>query len=245
MTGPFSSHGHGQQPHPRRHTDSRPLTAFARRLCRVRRLLQHGNKVVVYNRSRDKVSQLVTEFPDSVAVAETPREVAERAPVTFSMLSTPEVARAVFYGDKGKEEEEGGLDRNVSEWAGFRHCVCPFTCTVEVLVVWPFRADHDVAICGRLGSRGGPEEAGSLYTVCRIQVLDNPFDPPRRPSSKLPLLTTGYVGVLSAQGCWRGWARVVAWWTARLYRRRTWRSLIGPSRTRADGSSRRLSRAVR
>lgn len=51
--------------------------------------------------SVEKSAALQKEFPDHVSVAPTPRAVVERTGVTFSMLSTPEAARAVFYGDNG------------------------------------------------------------------------------------------------------------------------------------------------
>lgn len=37
-------------------------------------------------------------------MAATPKEVAEKTAVTFSMLSTPEAARAVFYGPTGRRQ---------------------------------------------------------------------------------------------------------------------------------------------
>lgn len=53
--------------------------------------------------SVEKSAALQKEFPEHVSVAPTPRAVVERTGVTFSMLSTPEAARAVFYGDNGKD----------------------------------------------------------------------------------------------------------------------------------------------
>jgi len=56
--------------------------------------------VVLWNRTEDRAFELMGEgLP--VSVASTPREVVEKADVTFSMLPTPAASAAVFDGDDG------------------------------------------------------------------------------------------------------------------------------------------------
>lgn len=58
--------------------------------------------LVVWNRTPSKCTALQERFPDkTIVVADTPRSVVERCLVTYSMLSTPEAAKAVFYGADG------------------------------------------------------------------------------------------------------------------------------------------------
>jgi len=69
----------------------------------VRRLLERGDDVIVWNRSLRKSEALLAEYPaPRVTIASTPRQVLEEAGLmTFSMLSTPEAAHAVFEGPDG------------------------------------------------------------------------------------------------------------------------------------------------
>src|ERR1700704_6451427 len=64
----------------------------------VRRLLDAGHTVTVWNRTRDKADALLQA---GARWAETPREVAERSEITFTMVpSTPSV-NAVPSGPDG------------------------------------------------------------------------------------------------------------------------------------------------
>lgn len=73
------------------------------------RLLSEGivgksssNALYVWNRSRDKCTSLQDRFKEKIIIiCESPKEVVERCSITFSMLSTPEASREVFYGDGG------------------------------------------------------------------------------------------------------------------------------------------------
>jgi len=62
----------------------------------ARRLVDSGKKVVVWNRSTEKSLELQS-LGGSVTIASSPREVVERSAVTYSMLTTPEVSREVFF----------------------------------------------------------------------------------------------------------------------------------------------------
>ena len=62
----------------------------------ARRLLSEGDyHLVVWNRNSSKSKQLSEEWPGRVTIAATARGVIESAPITFSMLSTPEAAEQV------------------------------------------------------------------------------------------------------------------------------------------------------
>jgi 3-hydroxyisobutyrate dehydrogenase-like beta-hydroxyacid dehydrogenase len=64
----------------------------------VRRLLDAGHTVTVWNRTREKATPLLD---DGARWAESPREVAERSDVVFTMVSNTAAVRAVFEGDDG------------------------------------------------------------------------------------------------------------------------------------------------
>ena len=72
------------------------------------RLLSEGvagspeTPLVVWNRTGSKCTALAQMFPDkTVVIKETPKEVVEACGITYSMLSTPEVAKEVFDADTG------------------------------------------------------------------------------------------------------------------------------------------------
>jgi 2-hydroxy-3-oxopropionate reductase len=64
----------------------------------ARNLMEAGYDLVVHNRSRGKVEELVGE---GARAAESPREVAERAGMVFTMLPGPPEVREVVLGDRG------------------------------------------------------------------------------------------------------------------------------------------------
>jgi len=72
------------------------------------RLLSEGvagtsssNALYIWNRSKDKCFSLQDKFKEKVIiVCETPKEVVQGCSVTFSMLSTPEASREVFFADE-------------------------------------------------------------------------------------------------------------------------------------------------
>jgi 3-hydroxyisobutyrate dehydrogenase-like beta-hydroxyacid dehydrogenase len=64
----------------------------------VRRLLDAGHTVTVWNRTREKAAPLL----DAGALwGESPREVAERSDIVFTMVTNTAAVRAVFEGDDG------------------------------------------------------------------------------------------------------------------------------------------------
>jgi 3-hydroxyisobutyrate dehydrogenase-like beta-hydroxyacid dehydrogenase len=72
------------------------------------RLLSEGvagsteQPLVIWNRTGSKCSDLAGKFPDKqVIIKETAKEVVEACGITYSMLSTPEVAKIVFEGKAG------------------------------------------------------------------------------------------------------------------------------------------------
>jgi len=74
----------------------------------VRRLLEKGDDVIVWNRSVEKSEKLLSEYPSTtdrirVRIAKNPKQVLEEVGegLTFSMLSTPAAAREVFDAPEG------------------------------------------------------------------------------------------------------------------------------------------------
>ena len=71
----------------------------------VRRLLEKGDDVIVWNRSVEKSEKLLSEYPVAgrVSIATSPKQVLEEVGegLTFSMLSTPAAAREVFHAPNG------------------------------------------------------------------------------------------------------------------------------------------------
>ncbi|KAL7562214.1 hypothetical protein ACA910_013469 [Epithemia clementina (nom. ined.)] len=58
--------------------------------------------LIVWNRSEEKCTALCERFPNKeIIVKKTAREVVESCGITYSMLSTPEVAESVFNGNDG------------------------------------------------------------------------------------------------------------------------------------------------
>jgi 2-hydroxy-3-oxopropionate reductase len=74
----------------------------------ARNLMQAGYDLVVYNRSRDKVQELVAEGAEA---AESPREAAENSDIVFTMLPGPPEVRKVVAGENGllQGAREGSL----------------------------------------------------------------------------------------------------------------------------------------
>jgi len=71
----------------------------------VKRLLEAGNEVHVYNRSREKVDALAAE---GAAAADSARQVAERADIVMTALPTPESVEAV-YGEMAQAARSGQI----------------------------------------------------------------------------------------------------------------------------------------
>ena len=71
-------------------------------------LIQHGADLTVYNRSKEAVKLLVDQ---GAKTAETIQEAVKEADLVFSMLSTPEVVQAIFFGVEGAlaSMKEGAL----------------------------------------------------------------------------------------------------------------------------------------
>ena len=70
------------------------------------RLLSEGvagspeTPLIVWNRTGSKCTALAQLYPDkTVIIKDTPKEVVEACGITYSMLSTPEVAKEVFDAD--------------------------------------------------------------------------------------------------------------------------------------------------
>jgi 2-hydroxy-3-oxopropionate reductase len=74
----------------------------------ARNLVRAGYDLVVYNRSRGKVEELVTEGAEA---AESPRETAESSDIVFTMLPGPPEVREVVAGENGllRGAREGSL----------------------------------------------------------------------------------------------------------------------------------------
>jgi len=64
----------------------------------TRRLLEAGHTVHVWNRTREKAEPLLAA---GAQWADSPREVAERAEIVFTMVTNTAAVRAVFEGDDG------------------------------------------------------------------------------------------------------------------------------------------------
>eukprot|EP00179_Madagascaria_erythrocladioides_P010022 CAMPEP_0198325946 /NCGR_PEP_ID=MMETSP1450-20131203/13575_1 /TAXON_ID=753684 ORGANISM="Madagascaria erythrocladiodes, Strain CCMP3234" /NCGR_SAMPLE_ID=MMETSP1450 /ASSEMBLY_ACC=CAM_ASM_001115 /LENGTH=371 /DNA_ID=CAMNT_0044029877 /DNA_START=134 /DNA_END=1249 /DNA_ORIENTATION=- len=62
-------------------------------------LTKADRKLIVWNRDVSKSAALQKDFPDTVVVATSPKEVIETATLTYSMLSTPEAVSAVFHDE--------------------------------------------------------------------------------------------------------------------------------------------------
>lgn len=73
----------------------------------AKNLLQGGRDLLVWNRSAEKAQDFMLKYKDGgegmgkVEVATSPMEVIQKTDVTFSMLSTPEAARSVFFAPDG------------------------------------------------------------------------------------------------------------------------------------------------
>jgi 3-hydroxyisobutyrate dehydrogenase-like beta-hydroxyacid dehydrogenase len=73
------------------------------------RLLSEGvagtdadHPLIIWNRTQSKCVALQERFPNkTILVMDTAREVVAACGVTYSMLSTPEVSKIVFYGEDG------------------------------------------------------------------------------------------------------------------------------------------------
>src|SRR3712207_423133 len=65
----------------------------------ARNLARAGNELVLFNRTRDKAEELAGQL--GAGVAGSPREVAERTGVVFTMLPGPREVREVVTGDDG------------------------------------------------------------------------------------------------------------------------------------------------
>src|ERR1700750_3527067 len=64
----------------------------------VRRLLDAGHTVTVWNRTREKAEPLLEQ---GAQCADSPREVAERSEIVFTMVTDPAAVQAVTEGDDG------------------------------------------------------------------------------------------------------------------------------------------------
>ena len=66
----------------------------------VSHLIKAGNDVFVYNRTISKCNDL-TELGDNVYVCSTPKEVAEKSDIIFTMLGFPSDVENVYFGENG------------------------------------------------------------------------------------------------------------------------------------------------
>eukprot|EP00041_Stephanoeca_diplocostata_P021036 m.481953 g.481953 ORF g.481953 m.481953 type:complete len:291 (-) comp21720_c0_seq1:261-1133(-) len=64
-------------------------------------LLKSGANVVVWNRTKSKLDELVAK---GALVADSPKAVVQQSDITYSMLSTPAVAHEIFYSPTGTLE---------------------------------------------------------------------------------------------------------------------------------------------
>lgn len=64
----------------------------------ARRLIESGQELILHNRTKEKADELIKK---GAQWADTPAQVAERADIVFTMLTTPSVVEAVIYGEHG------------------------------------------------------------------------------------------------------------------------------------------------
>jgi 2-hydroxy-3-oxopropionate reductase len=73
----------------------------------ARNLVKAGFPLVVHNRSRGPVDELVAEAPEAVTAAASPREVAEQTKTVITMLPDSPDVRDVVFGSEGLAEAMG------------------------------------------------------------------------------------------------------------------------------------------
>lgn len=119
-------------------------------------LLKAGNKMVMWNRSVGKLDEFREN--ESVTIATSPMEVVASCDITYSMLSTPAVAKEVFFSDEGTLA-------GVSEGKRIVDCATLDGATMQ---------EFETAIKGKGGifleapvsGSKGPAEQGTLIMIC-------------------------------------------------------------------------------
>lgn len=118
-------------------------------------LMKSGKTVVVWNRTADKCAEFVAA---GAIEASTPAEVVAQCDVTYSMLSTPEAAAEVFYG-------EHGTLAGVTPGKKLVDCA-----TLDAATMQRFYADTKAKggsfLEAPVSGSKGPAEAGSLIMLC-------------------------------------------------------------------------------
>ncbi|MDQ0207705.1 3-hydroxyisobutyrate dehydrogenase-like beta-hydroxyacid dehydrogenase [Alkalicoccobacillus murimartini] len=64
----------------------------------ARRMLESGQDLIIHNRTKDKATALLEK---GAIWADSPAEVAQKADIVFTMLTTPSVVESVIYGEQG------------------------------------------------------------------------------------------------------------------------------------------------
>eukprot|EP00054_Salpingoeca_dolichothecata_P011209 m.62336 g.62336 ORF g.62336 m.62336 type:complete len:296 (-) comp19355_c0_seq5:64-951(-) len=127
----------------------------------ARRLVSQANRqLIVWNRTKAKCEELQKEFPDgTVVIADTPKDVVATADVTYTMLSTPEVDKQVFYADKT------GAIHGVSKSKSIIDCA---TLTVDAMqkLQTDINAKGGRFLEAPVSGSKGPAENGTLIFMC-------------------------------------------------------------------------------
>lgn len=131
------------------------------------RLLSEGiagtpdRPLIVWNRTPSKCTALQERFPDkTVVIKDTAREVVQACAVTYSMLSTPQAAKAVFF-----EDASDGVLAGVSEGKSIVDCATLAEADMQRM---------SAAVCGAGGrfleapvsGSKVPAAAGALVFLC-------------------------------------------------------------------------------
>jgi len=118
-------------------------------------LLKSGSSLVVWNRSAAKCDEFVEKGATMAASA---ADVVRQSDVTYSMLSTPEVAKAVFYA-------EDGTLAGVSAGKKIVDCATLDPATMQSFHKEVTAKGGSFLEAPVSGSKG-PAEAGSLVMIC-------------------------------------------------------------------------------
>lgn len=128
-------------------------------MCNLVTKLTEVERFVIWNRSKEVLSEFEAKFPGKIEIASTAAEVVQKSDITYSMLSTPEASEAVF------DKAEDGLLCGVT----------PGKTVVDCATLSPERMIH---IAKEVQARGGkfleapvsgskgPAEQGTLIFLC-------------------------------------------------------------------------------
>jgi 3-hydroxyisobutyrate dehydrogenase-like beta-hydroxyacid dehydrogenase len=127
----------------------------------VPRLMAAGHKVTGWNRSRDKAEPLIAQ---GMAFADTPRAVAEKSDIVFSIVTDSKAVRAVALGDDGiiAGLKRGGIyiDMSTIEPDASRAVAAEFAKAGSIMLDGPISGSPVTVVAGNASVMiGGDEEA--------------------------------------------------------------------------------------